>query len=98
MAVKNCSYPPTIKFVVMYNKELRRTGQCTWVELHISGMDPEMEFQCRAYEQAQGSSSLTNAFSYCICFIFCGVKLSQFSQISSYPQSFIPQKLTQDVS
>ena len=47
-------YPPTISCVVKYRAELRRTGRRTWVGLHISGMDPEMDFQCPAYEQVQG--------------------------------------------
>ena len=54
MAVKNSLYPPTIECIVRYNKELRRTGMPTEVKLHISGMDPEMEFQCPAYERKQG--------------------------------------------
>ena len=53
-AVKTSSYPPTINSVVEYRAELRRTGRRTGVGLHISGMDPEMEFQCPAYEKIQG--------------------------------------------
>ena len=53
-AVKTSLYPPTISCVVDYRAELRRTGRRTRVGLHISGMDPEMEFQCPAYEKIQG--------------------------------------------
>lgn len=53
-AVKESSYPPSISCVVMYDKELRSVGRPTEVGLHISGMDPEMEFQCTAYERIQG--------------------------------------------
>ena len=38
----------------MYNEELRSVGRPAEVGLHISGMDPEMEFQCTAYERIQG--------------------------------------------
>ena len=54
MAVKVPSYPPSITCVVTYNEELRGTGRPTEVGLHISGMEPEMEFQCTAYERIQG--------------------------------------------
>ena len=53
-AVKESSYPPSITCVVTYNEELRSTGRPTEVGLHISGMDPKMEFQCTAYERIQG--------------------------------------------
>ena len=53
-AVKTSLYPPTISCVIEYRAKLRRTGRRTWVGLHISGMDPEMDFQCPAYEQIQG--------------------------------------------
>ena len=53
-AVKTFLYPPTISCVVEFRAELRRTGRRTWVGLHISGMDPEMDFQCPAYGQVQG--------------------------------------------
>ena len=56
-AVKESSYPPSITCVVMYNEELRSVGRPTEVELHISGMDPEMVFQCTAYERIQGDWS-----------------------------------------
>ena len=57
-AVKNSSYPPTIECIVEYSKELKKTGRRTWVGLHISGMDPEMEFQCTAYERRQGDCNV----------------------------------------
>ena len=57
MAVKNSSYPPMIKCIVQYRRELMRTGRPTEVKLHISGMDREMEFQCPAYERKQGDWS-----------------------------------------
>ena len=53
-AVKNTSYPPTIECIVRYSKELKRTGRCTRVGLHVSGMDSKMTFSCTAYEQKQG--------------------------------------------
>ena len=56
-AVKESSYPPSITCAVMYDEELKRTGKPTKVGLHISGMDPEMEFQCKAYEQKRGNCS-----------------------------------------
>ena len=59
-AVKTSLYPPTISCVIEYRAKLRRTDRRTWVGLHISGMDPEMDFQCPAYEQIQSSyTSLT---------------------------------------
>ena len=48
------SYPPSITCVVTYDEEFRGTGRPTEVGLHISGMDPEMEFHCKAYERIQG--------------------------------------------
>ena len=54
MAVRESSYPPSITCAVTYNEEWRGTGRPTKVGLHISGMDPEMEFQCTAYERIQG--------------------------------------------
>ena len=56
------SYPPSITCVVTYNEELRSVGRPTSVGLHISGMDPEMEFQCTAYERIQGD---WNQFTDC---------------------------------
>ena len=53
-AVKESSYPPSITCAVTYDEELRRTGKPTEVKLRISGMDPKMEFQCKAYERKQG--------------------------------------------
>ena len=52
--MKTSLYPPTISCVIEYMAELRRTGRRTRVGLHISGMDPEMDFQCPAYEQILG--------------------------------------------
>ena len=52
--MKTSLYPPTISCVVEFRAELRKTGRHTRVGLHISGMDPEMDFQCPAYEQIQG--------------------------------------------
>ena len=53
-AVKDYAYPPAIKYIVKYKKELRRTGRSTEVTLHISGMDQEMDFPYTAYERIQG--------------------------------------------
>ena len=53
-AVKESSYPPSITCAVRYNEELRKIGNPTEVELEIEGMDPKMEFQCKAYERVQG--------------------------------------------
>lgn len=63
-AVKFSSYPPAIRCVVTFRAELRRTGQRTWVRLDISGVDPEMEFQCKAYEQIQGDYQLLNVHTW----------------------------------
>ena len=52
------SYPPSITCVVKYNEELRVTGRPTEVGLRIRGMDPEMEFQCKAYERIPGDWNL----------------------------------------
>ena len=57
-AVKNSSYPPTIKCIVEYRKKLQKTGIRTLVGLHISGMDPELNFQCTAYERDQGDCNI----------------------------------------
>ena len=56
-AVKDSAYPPTIKCLVEYRKELRRTGRSTEVtlQLHISDTDPPMDFLYTAYERIQGS-------------------------------------------
>ena len=59
-AVKDYAYPPAIKYIVKYRKELRRTGRSTEVILHISGMDQEMDFPCTAYERIQGSWSIVS--------------------------------------
>ena len=59
-AVKSNAYPPAIKYIVKYWRELRRTGRSTEVTLHISGMDPPMNFPYTAYERIQGSWSIVN--------------------------------------
>ena len=59
-AVKACAYPPAIKYIVKYKKELRRTGRSTEVtlQLHISDTDQPMDFPYTAYERIQGSGVL----------------------------------------
>ena len=59
-AVKGHAYPPAIKYIVQYRKELRRTGRSTEVTLHISGMNQSMEFPYKAYERTQGSWSIVS--------------------------------------
>ena len=59
-AVKDYAYPPAIKYIVKYKKELRRTGRSTEVtlQLHISDTDQPMDFPYTAYERIQGSGVL----------------------------------------
>ena len=61
-AVKDYAYPPAIKYIVKYKKELRRTGRSTEVtlQLHISDTDQPMDFPYTAYERVQGSWSIVN--------------------------------------
>ena len=56
-AVKDYAYPPAIKYIVKYKKELRRTGRSTEVtlQLHTSDTDQPMDFPYTAYERVQGS-------------------------------------------
>ena len=59
-AVKDYAYPPAIKYIVKYRKELRRTGRSTEVtlQLHINDTDQPMDFPYTAYERIQGSGVL----------------------------------------
>ena len=61
-AVKDYAYPPAIKYIVKYKKELRRTGRSTEVilQLHISDTNQPMDFSYTAYERVQGSWSIVN--------------------------------------
>ena len=56
-AVKDYAYPPVIKYIVKYRKELRSTGRSIEVtlQLHISDTDLPMDFPYTAYERIQGS-------------------------------------------
>ena len=64
--MKEASYPPSITCAVTYDEALRRTGRPTEVELHISGIEPEMEFQCIAYERIQGNWSIICGRKKCL--------------------------------
>ena len=61
-AVKHYAYPPAIKYIVQYKKELRSTGRSTEVtlQLHISDTDQPMNFPYTAYERIQGSWAIVN--------------------------------------
>ena len=61
-AVKDYAYPPAIRYMVKYRKELRRMGRSTEVtmQLHISDTDQPMDFPYTAYERIQGSLSIVN--------------------------------------
>ena len=52
-AVATGGYPPTIKYAVTYNEELRRTGRPVWVCLDLQGAAAgiELTFRCKAYEE-----------------------------------------------
>ena len=51
-AVATGGYPPTIKYAVTYNEELRRTGNPVWVHLDIYGAaERTLTFMCKAYEE-----------------------------------------------
>ena len=52
-AVDTRGYPPTIKYAVTYNEELRRTGNPVWVHLDIHGAAAgrTLTFMCKAYEE-----------------------------------------------
>ena len=56
-AVKDLPYPPVIKYIVKYRKEVRSTGRSTKVtlQLHTSDTDQPMDFPYTAYERIQGS-------------------------------------------
>ena len=58
--MKAYAYPPAIKYIVRYKKELKRTGRSTEVtlQLHISDTDQPMDFPYTAYERIQGSGVL----------------------------------------
>ena len=74
-AVKDYAYPPTIKYIVKYRKELKRTGRSTEVtlQLHISDTDQPMNFPCTAYERIQGSWRIVNleTASIAVCVPAC---------------------------
>ena len=52
-AVATGGYPPTIKYAVTYNEELRRTGRPVWVclDLHGAAAERTLTFMCKAYEE-----------------------------------------------
>ena len=51
-AVSTGGYPPTIKYTVTYNEELRRTGNPVWVHLDLLGAaERTLTFTCKAYEE-----------------------------------------------
>ena len=54
-AVATGGYPPTMKYAVTYNEELRRTGNPVWVHLDIYGAaERTLTFMCKAYEEKDG--------------------------------------------
>ena len=52
-AVATGGYPPTMKYAVTYNEELRRAGNPVWVYLDLLGAAAgrTLTFMCKAYEE-----------------------------------------------
>ena len=88
MAVLNMGYPPVITCVLVYRKELRRTGRPVWVCLDLTGAGKELTFMCKAYEEVDkqldrsrnGELEWTNKATISI-FSTCSTALSSRVQV-----------------